>query len=158
MSDTPETDAAQHEGLLKTNPIPLQVVTANFARKLERERDEIQEKYDTLAVENMLEVNKLCKERDEAIKDAARIADKLSGLELRTTDELAMLEQERDEAREEINNIRKTLSESGEAVGNGVHNYSIIEMIQNLIKSKSYFMQKSYAEFFKPTFDEEGAK
>ena len=40
MSDTPETDAAQHEGLLRTNPIPLQVVTAEFARKLERERDE----------------------------------------------------------------------------------------------------------------------
>jgi hypothetical protein len=41
MSDTPETDAAQHEGLLRTNPIPMQVVTANFARKLERERDEL---------------------------------------------------------------------------------------------------------------------
>jgi hypothetical protein len=41
MSDrpTPETDAAEHEGLLRTNPIPMQVVTANFARKLERERD-----------------------------------------------------------------------------------------------------------------------
>ena len=43
MSDTPETDAAQHEGLLRTNPIPLQVVTAEFARKLERERDEARE-------------------------------------------------------------------------------------------------------------------
>ena len=42
-SDTPETDAAQHEGLLRTNPIPMQVVTANFARKLERERDEARE-------------------------------------------------------------------------------------------------------------------
>jgi hypothetical protein len=42
MSDrpTPETDADQHEGLLRTNPIPMQVVTANFARNLERERDE----------------------------------------------------------------------------------------------------------------------
>ncbi len=40
---TPETDAAQHEGLLRTNPIPMQVVTANFARKLERERDEVRE-------------------------------------------------------------------------------------------------------------------
>ena len=42
MSDTPtpETDTEQHEGLLRTNPIPMQVVTANFARKLERERDE----------------------------------------------------------------------------------------------------------------------
>jgi uncharacterized coiled-coil DUF342 family protein len=33
--------------------------------KTERERDEVREKYDTLAVENMLEVNKLCKERDD---------------------------------------------------------------------------------------------
>jgi hypothetical protein len=40
MSDTPETDAAQHEGLLRTNLIPLQVVTAEFARRLERGRDE----------------------------------------------------------------------------------------------------------------------
>jgi hypothetical protein len=42
MSDrpTPETDAAQCEGLLRTNPIPMQVVHVNFARKLERERDE----------------------------------------------------------------------------------------------------------------------
>lgn len=40
FSATPQTDAAQHEGLLRTNPIPMQVVTANFARKLERERDE----------------------------------------------------------------------------------------------------------------------
>jgi hypothetical protein len=31
------------------------------------ERDEAREKYDTLAVENMLEVNKLCKERDETM-------------------------------------------------------------------------------------------
>jgi hypothetical protein len=43
---TPETDAAQHEGLLRTNPIPLQVVTAEFARKLERERDEARAKLD----------------------------------------------------------------------------------------------------------------
>jgi predicted Zn-ribbon and HTH transcriptional regulator len=40
---TPETDAAQHEGLLRTNPIPMQVVTAEFARRLERERDEARE-------------------------------------------------------------------------------------------------------------------
>ena len=40
---TPETDSAQCEGLLRTNPIPMQVVTANFARKLEQERDEARE-------------------------------------------------------------------------------------------------------------------
>ena len=53
------------------------------------------------------------------------------------------LERERDEAREEIDNIRKMLSESGEAVGNGEHDYSIIDMIENLIKSKDYFVRKS---------------
>ena len=36
--------------------------------KLISDRDEAREKYDTLAVENMLEVNKICKERDEAIE------------------------------------------------------------------------------------------
>jgi len=45
MSETPETDAAQHEGLLRTNPIPLQVVTAEFARKLERERNYAREAF-----------------------------------------------------------------------------------------------------------------
>jgi hypothetical protein len=37
MSDTPRTDAAQHEGLLRGNPIPTSVTTAEFARQLERE-------------------------------------------------------------------------------------------------------------------------
>ncbi len=65
MSDTPETDkntwSDSSEGIL------YKVVSSDFARKLERERDEAREKYDTLAVENMLEVNKLCKERDETM-------------------------------------------------------------------------------------------
>ena len=39
MSDTPETDTSQHEGLLRGNAMPTQVVHVNFARKLERERD-----------------------------------------------------------------------------------------------------------------------
>ena len=45
---TPETDSSQCEGLLRTNPIPMQVVTANFARKLERERDEARAERDIL--------------------------------------------------------------------------------------------------------------
>jgi hypothetical protein len=45
--------------------------------QLKRERDEAREKYDTLAVENMLEVNKLCKERDEAREQVDRYRDKL---------------------------------------------------------------------------------
>jgi hypothetical protein len=71
MSDTPETDAA----LYPMNQVD--IVWPEFARKLERERDEAREKYDTLAVENMLEVNKLCKERDEAREQVDRYRDKL---------------------------------------------------------------------------------
>ena len=105
MSNTPETDSrawSDHsEGILH------EVVEANFARKLERERDEvrekldeemkwhhrthtelvqtqcklldmqmgrdeIQEKYDNLATEHMLVINKLCEERDEAREQVNR--------------------------------------------------------------------------------------
>jgi len=41
---------------------------------------------------------RILRERNEAREDAAQLADQLSGLELRTTEELARLEQERDEA------------------------------------------------------------
>jgi hypothetical protein len=37
------------------------------SRKLERERDEAIQKYDNLVVENMLEVNKICNQRDAAM-------------------------------------------------------------------------------------------
>jgi hypothetical protein len=40
-----------------------------------KERDEAREKYDTLAVENMLEVNKLCKELDDAKEALMKIED-----------------------------------------------------------------------------------
>jgi len=36
---------------------------------VEKELNEVQEKYDILAVENMLEVNEICKQRDAAIKE-----------------------------------------------------------------------------------------
>jgi hypothetical protein len=126
MSNTPETDAAQHEGLLRTNPIPLQVVTAEFARKLERERDEALEKYDNFATEHMLVVNKLAKERDEARADAARIADILSGLELRSTDELARLEQKRNEARAERDILRLDAQREAE------HHDRMVDELQRL--------------------------
>jgi len=47
----------------------------NRCLKAERERDEVQEKYDTLAVENMLEVNKLYNQRDAAIDALMKIED-----------------------------------------------------------------------------------
>jgi len=101
MSDTPETDAETMQDEwdhVDTDFGPFEpstTVPADFARELERERDEaradahnykegyyiyslqaesaererdeLQEKYDTLAVENMLEVNTICKQRDEAM-------------------------------------------------------------------------------------------
>jgi hypothetical protein len=72
FSNTPETDAAW--ACFKGYMEPLQDVQ-DLSRKLERERD-------------------------EARKDAAQLADRLSGLELRTTEELAKLEQERNASRE----------------------------------------------------------
>jgi len=74
-SDTPETDHLedQHGSAAKfSHPI-----IWRHARKLERERDEVKAKYDILAVENMLEVHKLCKERDEAREQVDRYRDKL---------------------------------------------------------------------------------
>jgi hypothetical protein len=38
-------------------------------RRLERERDEAREKYDMEATEHMLAVNKLCNDRDKALKE-----------------------------------------------------------------------------------------
>ena len=43
--------------------------------KIKRERDEAMEKYDTLAVENMLEVNKLYNQREAAIDALMAIED-----------------------------------------------------------------------------------
>lgn len=40
-------------------------ISYNERVQMELERDEVRKKYDTLAVENMLEIHKLCKERDE---------------------------------------------------------------------------------------------
>jgi hypothetical protein len=45
----------------------IRVVPYETSMRFEQERNEVQEKYDTLAVENMLEVNKICNQRDEAV-------------------------------------------------------------------------------------------
>jgi len=68
-----------------------------------KERDEIQEKYDTLAVENMLDVHKLCKERDEARQAWYEMHSSFE----RSRDEAEKLMRERDEARKEIENEMK---------------------------------------------------
>ena len=88
MSDTPETDAiscsdgvemltaqsdsfALYQQLCEATARIYQ--WENDFDLMKRERDEIQEKYDTLAVENMLEVNKICKQRDKAIDALMKI-------------------------------------------------------------------------------------
>ena len=80
MSDTPETDAENGIEVFDENGQSYisQVVDTDFARKLERERNELQEKYDTLAVENMLEVNKICNQRDEAMDILSNLSHYLS--------------------------------------------------------------------------------
>ena len=86
--------------------------TANLAKSLKAERDE--------ATEHMLAINKICGERDEArtgwdqeitfnqcqLKDARQLADRLTSLELHSTSELARLEQELADAREEAHRFR----------------------------------------------------
>jgi hypothetical protein len=120
MSDAPKF--MTHERIMTGE----EYVSYSDYLSLQCERDEARQQYDDLATEHVLAINKLAeerdqalmdrangdmatmtinhyerliKERDEARADAARIADILSGLELRSTEELARLEQERNEAR-----------------------------------------------------------
>lgn len=109
---TLETDAL-YERLLSENPGNLIYLEEmlELACRLERERDEAREKIKRQA-ERICQLEGATnhaggtplsialRERDEARADAAALADKLSGLELRSTEELARLEQERNEARE----------------------------------------------------------
>jgi hypothetical protein len=74
MSDTPETDAAFYVNDRIFDRVDRDQ-WQDFARKLERERDEAMEKYDNLATEHMLAVNKLCGERDMLRIDAQKEAE-----------------------------------------------------------------------------------
>jgi hypothetical protein len=169
MSDTPETDA-EIKIEMTCACYPNEYVSGDFARKLERERDEAIFSKNTSAADFLKQIRqitlckdvarekllmaekerdetrkqfvdflnktedykrerdealmdrndgdiatmtrnhyeRLIKERDEAKADAAALADKLSGLELRSTEELARLEQERDEAREALRELWQT--------------------------------------------------
>ena len=51
------------------------VIAYETAQGFEAQRDELQEKYDKLATENMLEVNKICNQRDAAIEALMKIED-----------------------------------------------------------------------------------
>jgi chromosome segregation ATPase len=50
-------------------------VQEQFLEKARSERNELQQKYDNLAAEHMLVVNKICNERDEAIQQNAKLRD-----------------------------------------------------------------------------------
>ena len=67
MSGTPETDAAVMAAGGDWS-FPLR----ECSRRLERQRDEAQEKYANLATEHMLSINKICNERDDALSQIAQ--------------------------------------------------------------------------------------
>ena len=56
----------------------IRVVPYETSMRFEQERNEVQEKYDTLAVENMLEVNKICNQRDAAMDVLSNLSHYLS--------------------------------------------------------------------------------
>lgn len=68
---TPETNAIAVKNIYGV----LSEVDVEFARKLERERDEAREQYDDLATEHVLAINRICNERDEARAVAGDLAD-----------------------------------------------------------------------------------
>ena len=128
MSDTPETDAA----VISSNG-QWSFVLKETCRRLERERDEARKKYDTLATEHMLEVNKLCKERDELLNEIKRLrldAQRESEHHDRMVRELEKVYKERDEAREVIRNIVRA-----GRVGRQWQNYAI-EFLEKLEETK----------------------
>jgi len=80
--------------------------------RVEQERDEalMDRASGDMATMTRNHYERLIKERDEARADAARIADKLSGLELRSTEELARLERERNKALTTIEDAKRALN------------------------------------------------
>jgi polyhydroxyalkanoate synthesis regulator phasin len=121
---TPETDAFMTR--IRGIDGDKHWVPADTAKRLERERDEARKllanalvrgdlaleetkkAQEDLLWSDIQDKREMQRERDEARAVAARIADILSGLELRTTEELARLEQERNEAREALRELWQT--------------------------------------------------
>jgi hypothetical protein len=118
---TPETDAL-YERLLAENPgnliyleemlelaCRLERERASAIKKIQRQAERICQLEGATNHAGGTPLSIALRERDEARADAAALADKLSGLELRSTEELARLEQERNEAREERDNLKQEL-------------------------------------------------
>jgi hypothetical protein len=78
----------------------------------------LKEKYDTLAVENMLEVNKLCKERDEAREENKNLKLQLGLWEdgnlicEGTLGEIRLLEERIEEAQKELSSIHRWIDKN----------------------------------------------
>jgi hypothetical protein len=70
-----ERDEARRESLEQAR---LLSISGEWGCKLIAQRDELQEKYDTLAVENMLEVNKLYNQRNAAMDVLSNLSHYLS--------------------------------------------------------------------------------
>ena len=91
MSNTPETD---REEIVMGRTECDRYVLAEFARRLERERDRAKQQYDDLATEHVLAINKLAEERDAALMDRAN-----GDMATMTINHYERLIKERDEAR-----------------------------------------------------------
>jgi hypothetical protein len=70
-----ERDEARRESLEQAR---LLGISGEWGCKLIAERDELQEKYDKLATENMLDVNKICNQRDAAMDVLSNLSHYLS--------------------------------------------------------------------------------
>ena len=78
------------------------------ARRFVKERDEARDKYDKLATEHMLVVNKLCKERDDAQSEIQRLrfdAQREAEHHDRMVGELEKVYTERDDALEKVKEL-----------------------------------------------------
>ena len=106
MSDTPETDAFSVK--FKSVCGSKVWVPADICRRFERERNEARDKYDKLATEHMLAVNKLCEERDDAQSEIQRLrfdAQREAEHHDRMVGELEKVYTERDDALEKIKEL-----------------------------------------------------
>ena len=68
-----QLERERDEALMDRANGDIATMTINHYERILRERDELRDKYDNLATEHMLVVNKLCKERDDARDALSRI-------------------------------------------------------------------------------------
>jgi hypothetical protein len=100
---TPETDAAFYVNDRIFDRVDRDQ-WQDFARKLERERDEARQKYDDLATEHMLAINRICNERDEALNAIHTYRCEVEAWEL-----LSEARRERDKAQYKLEDARQSL-------------------------------------------------